>query len=127
MQNVIDWVSNRTLRVWRYGIGHSQLLLVSSQGDRTGNGLGVHFEAVEYMRLVPTFKDLRITTADKQQALEVKASGALPSLSRPLLVLTLHHDDGVGMVACSRLRIGEFHGEPTSDFATVQHQVTASP
>ncbi|MFJ3914107.1 hypothetical protein [Streptomyces vinaceus] len=89
-------------------------------------GLGVHFEAVEYMRLIRTFRNLRITTADEQQMHEVETSGTLAHTLRPLLVLALHHDNGVGLIACSRLRIGQFHGEPTSDFDTLQLHSTAT-
>ncbi|MFE2140511.1 hypothetical protein ACFXA3_01905 [Streptomyces sp. NPDC059456] len=125
MQNVIDWASSRTFSVWKYGIGHSQLLL-ASQETATETGLGVHFEAVEYMRLIRTFKNLRITTADEQHIHEVETSGTLAHALRPLLVLALHHDHGVGLIACSRLRIGQFHGEPTSNFDTLQLHSTAT-
>lgn len=123
MKNAIDWSSNRTFSVWRYGIGHSQLLL-ASPGTGTETGLGVHFEAVEYMRLIRTFRNLRITTADEHQIHEVETSGALTP--RPLLVLALHHDNGVGLIACSRLRIGQFHGQPTTDFDAIQLHSTAT-
>ncbi|MFD4137120.1 hypothetical protein [Streptomyces goshikiensis] len=109
--------------MWRYGIGHSQLLL-ASPATGTETGLGVHFEADEYMRLIRTFRNLWITTADEQQIQEVETSGALTP--RPLLVLALHHDNGVGLIACSRLRIGQFHGQPTSDFDVVQLHSTAT-
>ncbi|MGW7142486.1 hypothetical protein [Streptomyces xanthophaeus] len=125
MQKAIDWGSDRSFSVWRYGIGHSQLLLASQETAEEG-GLGVQFEAVEYMRLVRTFRNLRISTADEQQVHEVEASGVLALPSRPLLVLALHHDNGVGLVACSRLRIGSFTGHPTWDFDDVQLHATAT-
>ncbi|MFI5766843.1 hypothetical protein ACIA8F_38655 [Streptomyces sp. NPDC051563] len=125
MQNVIEWSSDRAFSVWRYGVGHSQLLL-ASQETAADTGVGVQFEGVEYMRLVRTFRNLRVTTADELQWQEVKASGALTALPRPLLVLALHHDHGVGLVACSRLRIGSFQGLPTNDLDTVQLHATAT-
>ncbi|WP_327135430.1 hypothetical protein OG311_37555 [Streptomyces sp. NBC_01343] len=78
------------------------------------------------MRLIRTFRNLRITTADEQQMHEVETSGTLAHTLRPLLVLALHHDNGVGLIACSRLRIGQFHGKPTSDFDTLQFHSTAT-
>ncbi|MFD6877242.1 MULTISPECIES: hypothetical protein [unclassified Streptomyces] len=124
MQDVIDWISDRSFRVWRYGVGHSQLLLASPETD-TAPGLGVHFEAVEYMRLIRSFKNLRITTADEHQIREVESSGALTLTRRPLLVLALHHDHGVGLVACRRIRIGQFHGNPTDNFDPVHLHLLA--
>lgn len=78
------------------------------------------------MRLIRTFRNLRITTAGETQLQEVKASGVATPPSRPLLVLALHHDNGVGLIACSRLTIGSFQGQPTTDFDTVQLHSTAT-
>ncbi|MFD7259080.1 hypothetical protein [Streptomyces sp. NPDC059874] len=125
MSKIISWGSARTFTVWQYGIGHSQLLL-SGRGTGTEPDLGVHFEGVEFMRLIRVFRNLRIATADEHHIREIENSG-IPSL-RPLLMLALHHDEGVGLVACSRLRIGQTpaNGKPTWNLTDIQLHASAT-
>ncbi|MFG2987285.1 hypothetical protein ACGFYQ_39645 [Streptomyces sp. NPDC048258] len=59
---------------------------------------------------------------------ETTSEGSGISSLRPLLMLALHHDEGVGLVACSRLRIGQtpLNGKPTWDLTDIQLNATAT-
>jgi len=95
----LPWRSGRTFRLWRYGVGHSQLLL-RSPGDGGRDTLAVLFEAVEFMRLRRSYADLvlRLATEDEEFGFEETTPVPIPRLR-----LALESPQGTGLVVCSRV------------------------
>lgn len=52
--------SDRHFQVWRYEVGHAQLLLRSVKGDDHGSRIDVLFKAVQAIDLPTTFDGLQI-------------------------------------------------------------------
>ncbi|MEU4423780.1 hypothetical protein AB0F81_24380 [Actinoplanes sp. NPDC024001] len=94
---VLPWRSGRYFKVWRYGIGHSQLLLRS----RAEDGISILCEAVELMRLRRSYPDLVLRYAgDGEPGFE-----ELAELPIPQLRLVLESPGRVGLISCSRVTI----------------------
>lgn len=97
----LPWETRRLFQVWRYGVGHSQLVL-RSVADGENMAINVLFEAVEFMRLRRSYPDalLRLATPEEHVLF-----GELPP--RRLLRFVIASPAGVGLVACSRVTVRE--------------------
>lgn len=96
---ILPWRTERRFRLWRYGVGHSQLML-RSPGDGGDETLSIQFEAVEFMKLRRSYADLvlRLPREDEKVGfVEIK------SLPIPQLCLVLESRTHIGFVACSRV------------------------
>jgi hypothetical protein len=95
----LPWRSGRDFRLWRYGVGHSQLLL-RSPGEGVREALTIKFEAVEFMKLRRGYTDLvlRLPLAGEEAEFEQVAS-----LPIPQLYIVLESRTHVGFVSCARL------------------------
>lgn len=99
----LPWASRRTFRIWRYGVGHSQLL-IRSPGNDSERTLDLIFEGVEFLRLRRSYDGLTLSFAGEDSSEEFVDAG-LPSIR--LLRLLVSSSSGTGLVACSRLTVAE--------------------
>lgn len=94
----LPWRTGRDFLLWRYGVGHSQLLLRSpDEGAR--EALTIKFEAVEFMKLRRGYADLvlRLPLAGEEAEFEEVAS-----LPIPQLYIVLEGRTHIGFVSCAR-------------------------
>jgi hypothetical protein len=99
--HALPWGSGRTFRLWRYGVGHSQLLL-RSPGEHDQETIAILFEATEFMRLRRTYPDLTLRLAHDDEGAEFEEIRTLPV---PLIHVVLASSNSVGFVACSRVTV----------------------
>lgn len=93
--------SDRTFRVWRYGVGHSQLLLRAVPDSVDTACLDLLFEGVSAMQLVQQYKSIELCSASKTEAEEILAfSGTSPSGRELRLPVVLRSRSGSGFVLC---------------------------
>ncbi|OJF14056.1 hypothetical protein BG844_12050 [Couchioplanes caeruleus subsp. caeruleus] len=106
----LPWRSGRGFRVWRYGVGHSQLLL-RSPGDGERPSFHILFEAVEFMKLRRGYPDLVLRLAADDERAEF---AELDSLTVPQLHVVLASPERTGFVACSRVTVRRI-ADPSTD------------
>lgn len=100
-EGILPWRSGRVFRLWRYGIGHSQLLL-RSPGNGENETLSILFEAVEFMRLRRSYADLVLRLAGEEEGDWFEA---IKSTQMPVLRVVLAGRADTGLVACSRVTV----------------------
>ncbi len=107
----VMFTSDRTFRVWRYGVGHSQLLLRAVPDSTDTACLDLLFEGVSAMQLVQQYKSIELCSASEVEAEEILGfSGAKPPVRELLLPVVLRSTSGSGFVLCrsvTALRGGE--------------------
>ncbi|MFH9616988.1 hypothetical protein [Streptomyces pratensis] len=95
---------DRTFRVWRYGVGHSHLLLRSRKDGVEDSRLDLHFEAVDSMQLVTRYEGLELHTVDDSEFSRVYEESGVPQKWRETrLVVRLRSRSGTGYVQCGRV------------------------
>lgn len=106
----LPWRTERGFRLWRYGVGHSQLLL-RSPGDGGHETLSIQFEAVELIKVRRSYTDLvlRLAREDEEVGFE-----EIKSLPIPQLYVVLDSQTHIGLVACSRVTVRKT-ADPESD------------
>ncbi|MGW2448832.1 hypothetical protein [Streptomyces sp. NPDC001675] len=93
--------SDRTFRVWRYGIGHSQLLLRAVPDSGNPACLDLRFEGVSAMQLVQQYKSIELCSANVTEAEKIFGfSGVGPSGRELHLPVVLRSGSGSGFVLC---------------------------
>ncbi|MFF9176047.1 hypothetical protein [Streptomyces sp. NPDC014793] len=93
--------SDRTFRVWRYGIGHSQLLLRAVPDSENPACLDLRFEGVSAMQLVQQYKTIELWFTSGAEAEEILGfSGISPSGRELHLPVVLRSRSGSGFVLC---------------------------
>ncbi|GAA4903794.1 hypothetical protein ACFPM3_29255 [Streptomyces coeruleoprunus] len=92
--------SDRTFRVWQYGVGHSQLLL------RAGpEPLELLFEGVHALQLITRYEGIEIRLAEHEEAERMLDYAGLKAPWRERrLPLALHSATGTGFVVCARAK-----------------------
>ncbi|MFH9366462.1 hypothetical protein OG333_23475 [Streptomyces anulatus] len=109
------YASERTFRVWRYGVGHSHLLLRSLPDGRDTTQLDLHFESVHAMRLVTRYEELRVVAVDEPELSRIFAESGVPPVWRDAqLIVGLRSRSGTGYVQCGRVVLDRREGR-TSD------------
>ncbi|MGX1853638.1 hypothetical protein [Streptomyces sp. NPDC055299] len=63
--------SERTFTVWRYGVGHSQLLLRAVPDSRDTLCLDLLFEGVRAMQLVTHYESIELRTASDSETRQI--------------------------------------------------------
>ncbi|WP_329300212.1 hypothetical protein OG410_18605 [Streptomyces sp. NBC_00659] len=132
MSSAVMFKSDRTFRVWRYGIGHSQLLLRAVPDSVDTVCLDLLFEDVSAMQLVQHYKSIELCFASKTETEEILGfSGITPSSRELHLPVVLRSRSGSGFVLCRNVtaeRGGEdpvgsaFEGEDRSVIWTTRPQ-----
>lgn len=93
--------SDRTFRVWRYGIGHSQLLLRAVPDDVDTACLDLLFQGVSAMQLTQQYESIELCSASGTEAEEIIGfSGISPSGREIHLPVVLRSRSGSGFVLC---------------------------
>ncbi|MCE7001171.1 hypothetical protein LZG04_41085 [Saccharothrix sp. S26] len=62
------FTSERTFKVWRYGVGHSQLLIRSAPEDAEDEFIDIHFDGVAAMKLAVKYQTIAICSASATTA-----------------------------------------------------------
>ena len=122
-EDPLPWRTGRGFRLWRYGVGHSQLLL-RSPGGGGRETVGILFEAVEFMNLRRSYADLVLRLAGEG---EERGFEAIESLPIPQLCVVLESPAHIGLVACSRVTVRTVDNPDSDswDDGTVLFSVTA--
>jgi hypothetical protein len=120
-QAILPWETGRTFRPWRYGVGHSQLLL-RSEAEGSDDAINVLFEAVEFMRLRRSYPEAVFRLATTAEAVDF---GQLPPVR--LLLVMISSPGDTGLVACSRMTVRATRSPDDSvDAGNLLLHVTAS-
>ncbi|MGW4434769.1 hypothetical protein ACWELO_03130 [Streptomyces sp. NPDC004596] len=121
MDPAVMFRSDRTFRVWRYGIGHSQLLLRAVPDSRNPACLDLRFEGVSAMQLVQQYKSLELCSASGTEAEEIFGfSGVGPSGRELHLPVVLRSRSGSGFVLCRSVTAERGGGDPVGN--DLQHE-----
>ncbi|MFJ6948894.1 hypothetical protein ACISU4_30360 [Streptomyces wuyuanensis] len=98
------FASERTFRVWRYGVGHSQLLLRAAPDAAHPVRMDLLFEGVDAMQLVTRYETLEVHTFDDEESGRILERSGVPSRWRSeRLVLGLRSRSGTGYVQCRKV------------------------
>ncbi|MGW6058726.1 hypothetical protein [Streptomyces sp. NPDC055189] len=101
--------------MWRYGVGHSQLLFRSTPENTESTCLDLHFEGVAAVQLGIRYVSPRLRLADRQERATLKTlahgeTGA--GRGRGPVAIAIESDSGGGLVLCSRVRALRSGAEP---------------
>jgi hypothetical protein len=97
---------DRRFQVWRFAIGHSQLLLHSHGGAAGVEHINVLFEDVRAVKLRSSYEPLILAKAGHQLRAEILAFADLPESHRHrYLSLTLSTQPEAGFVLCARATV----------------------
>ncbi|MFI2455630.1 hypothetical protein [Streptomyces sp. NPDC019539] len=98
------FASERSFRVWRYGSGHSQLLLRAAPDAAHTMRLDLLFEGVDAMQLVTRYEALELHTFDEEESGRILERSGVPVRWRSdRLVLGLRSRSGTGYVQCRKV------------------------
>jgi hypothetical protein len=100
-------VLHHRFRVWRYGVGHSQLLLHARAGASDPEHVDVVFEGVRAVKLRSSYQPLILQPADETTRAQILTFADVPARHRTrMLCLTLPTpDDEPGFVVCARATV----------------------
>jgi hypothetical protein len=100
-------VLDRHFRVWRYGIGHSQLLLHSRAGAADADYVNVLFEDVRAVKLRSSYRPLILQPAEEAMREQLIGFAGIPPLfhDRMLYVVLSDHKTEPGFVVCARVTV----------------------
>lgn len=89
--------------MWRYGVGHSQLLLRAVPDEVQNDCLDLLFEGVSAMKLATRFESIKISIAGIHEAMEIRGLAGLPdALAERSLALSLRSRKNTGLLVCNR-------------------------
>jgi hypothetical protein len=117
------FTADRNFRLWRYGVGHSQLLLRSLPTDDE-RCLDVHFEAVTWLSLPTSFDRLTISARPDLPPGIPPETRLLPD-GRSLLTLSLQTSATTGTVVCANVKAAYSAWTPTDPDAEADEVVWA--
>lgn len=96
--------SERTFTVWRYGVGHSQLLLRAVPDSANTACLDLLFEDVKAVQLVTHYESIELHPAGEDEAQQILDFSGLASTWRGRhLAVSLRSRSGSGFVLCRRI------------------------
>lgn len=104
-QSSVLFESEHTFKVWRYGVGHSQLLLRAAGDDDTDfHGIDLLFEGVDFMQLATRYEGLEVHSVGVRESQKIyRASGLDPKWRRHRLIVALRSASVEGYVQCQRV------------------------
>ena len=103
--------SDRKFQVWRYTVGHSQLLLRSTKSANCSTRIDVLFKGVSEFHLPASFVGLSITDASDSEVRILCTLRKSPSFEKDVKVFKLQGEDFLGYVAASAVFCHEDEGE----------------
>ncbi len=105
-QVVLPIVLERWFQTWSYGIGHSQLTLLSRAGTDEYDHLVVHFEGTRAMELSSSYRPLILAVAEEPRRSEmIEWAGLPPELCDRFLYLSISSGTPRGYVVCGRMTV----------------------
>jgi len=98
---------DRYFRVWRYGVGHSQLLLHARASDDELEHLNVLFEDVRAVKLRSSYQPLILRPADDEIRAEMLTFADIPARHRHryLSLILPSPPSGSGFILCARATV----------------------
>jgi len=103
--------SDRMFQIWKYTIGHSQLLIRSTKSPEFPSRIDVLFKGVEQFHLPATFEGLFITEASEAEIERLCTLRESVSFHKNLKVFAVTGRDYVGYVAALAVFSHEDQGE----------------
>lgn len=98
-------VLDRRFRVWRYGVGHSQLLLRSPIDGDGSDAVHVLFEGVRAVKLRTSYHPLALRRAAGEERERMLAFAEVPERHHSrMLCVTLPSEDE-GFIVCGRATV----------------------
>ncbi|MBO3744120.1 hypothetical protein [Actinoplanes flavus] len=113
--STLPWTNPASFRVWRYGIGHSRLLLTSRSGLDSIAHIDLLFEDVQFIQLHRDYRGIRVAE-DPAALTEVAIRNPL---GIAYLAVAISDATRTGLVICSRVTITSQHrrsGQGPDDF-----------
>jgi len=100
-------VLDRWFQVWRYTLGHSELVFRAWSGDPGVENVYVLFEAVRAVKLRSSFRPLVLQPADQRTRGQLLAFAGIPARHHAsMLCLALpYRDTDPGFVVCARATV----------------------
>jgi hypothetical protein len=99
----VRFKSSRTFRMWRYGVGHSQLLLRATPGGAEPRCFDLHFEGVAAVQLGIRYVAPEVLLATERERAELEALAQSGAGVRHI-ALALRTEAGTGLVLCRGVR-----------------------
>lgn len=115
------FAAERKFRLWRYGVGHSHLLLRSLPFDQN-RCLDLEFDSVSWLSLPTSFDRLAVSVLSDLPAGVPRSARSLPDGRSPL-VLGLTAFDFLGTIVCASARAGYSSWTPTGSDAGVDEVI----
>lgn len=98
--------SERTFQMWKYGVGHSQLLLRAAPDAKHLRCLDAHFEGVTAIQLVTRYVGIELRCAVPSEAEAILSFSKLNSPWRDRQIpLLLSSQSGTGFVLCGQVAV----------------------
>jgi hypothetical protein len=91
--------SERRFQIWKYTVGHNQLLLRGTKSAECPTRIDVLFKGVEEFHLPTSFTGLSITEASETEARKLCNLGRSLSFGKNVKVFKIQGNDFVGYVA----------------------------
>ena len=91
--------SERRFQIWKYTVGHNQLLLRGTKSAECPTRIDVFFKGVEEFHLPTSFTGLSITEASEMEARKLCNLGRSLSFGKNVKVFKIQGNDFVGYVA----------------------------
>ena len=98
---------HRRFRPWRYGVGHSQLLLHARADDGHREHINVLFEDVRAVKLRSSFQPLILLSADAATRADILAFAEIPERHRLRYLCLVLPTNGAepGFILCARATV----------------------
>lgn len=103
--------SERRFQIWKYTVGHSQLLLRSTKSAECSTRIDVFFKGVKEFHLPTSFTGLSITEASEVDARRLCNLRQSPSFSKDVKIFKIQGSDFIGYVAALIALCHEDEGE----------------
>lgn len=99
----VGFTSQRTFTVWRYGVGHSQLLLRAVPDELSSVCLDLLFEGVSAMKTATHYDSLEIALASADESREIIELSGIPDIwAERRIALALRSRKITGLLLCKR-------------------------
>jgi hypothetical protein len=110
-------VLDRWFRVWRYGIGHSQLVFHARAGSGDPEHVNVLFEDVRAVKLRSAYRPLVLQPVDEPTRAQLLGFAGLPARHQARMLCLGLSDQGAesGFVVCGKATVLAVPKEPDGE------------
>ncbi|MEV5977087.1 hypothetical protein [Streptomyces sp. NPDC052114] len=95
--------SSRIFRMWRYGVGHSQLLLRATPDADDETCLDLHFEGVAAVQIGTRYVAPEVRLGNDRERAALMDLAAESGASDRHIAIALHSTAGTGLVLCRKV------------------------